>query len=91
MSTSKSNLGYGREVTGTSELEGQIDLVDGAFWGRDPQEELAWLRANAPVWRDDRHGVWGVATYDLVKFVSTHPSSSRALGASGPTTPERRR
>jgi cholest-4-en-3-one 26-monooxygenase len=54
-------------------IEDRIDLVDGAFWGRDPHEELAWLRANAPVWRDPRSGVWGVATYDLVKHVSTHP------------------
>ena len=54
-------------------MEDRIDLVDGAFWGRDPHEELAWLRANAPVWKDPRHGVWGVATYDLVKQVSTQP------------------
>lgn len=55
------------------EIEDRIDLVDGFFWGRNPHEELAWLRANAPVWRDPRSGVWGVATYDLVKHVSTHP------------------
>ncbi|MBL7487561.1 cytochrome P450 [Frankia sp. AgB1.9] len=54
-------------------IEDRIDLVDGAFWGRNPHDELAWLRANAPVWRDPRTGVWGVATYDLVKYVSTRP------------------
>jgi cholest-4-en-3-one 26-monooxygenase len=54
-------------------MEDRIDLVDGAFWGRDPQEELSWLRANAPVWRDPRNGIWGVATYDLVKHLATHP------------------
>jgi hypothetical protein len=32
-------------------VQGRIDLVDGAFWGRNPQQELAWLRANAPVSR----------------------------------------
>ena len=26
-----------------------IDLVSGAFWGRNPHEELAWLRRHAPV------------------------------------------
>ena len=26
-----------------------------------------------PVWRDPQSGVWGIATYDLVKYVSTHP------------------
>jgi cytochrome P450 family 142 subfamily A polypeptide 1 len=71
-------------VTSTVDLEDQIDLVDGAFWGRDPQLELAWLRANAPVWRDDRHGVWGVATYDLVKYVSTHPQRFSSAGGIRP-------
>ncbi|MHB8464725.1 MAG: cytochrome P450 [Acidimicrobiales bacterium] len=51
----------------------RIDLINAAFWGSDPQEELQWLREHAPIWRDDRNGVWAVATYDLVKHVSTHP------------------
>ena len=54
-------------------MEDRIDLVDGAFWGRNPQEELRWLREHAPLWRDPRNGVWGVATYDLVKQVSGQP------------------
>jgi cholest-4-en-3-one 26-monooxygenase len=54
-------------------IEDRIDLVDGAFWGRNPHEELTWLREHAPVWRDPRTGVWGVATYDLVRYVSTSP------------------
>ena len=54
-------------------VEDRIELVAGEFWGTNPHDELAWLRANAPVWRDPRTGVWGVATYDLVKHVSTHP------------------
>jgi cytochrome P450 family 142 subfamily A polypeptide 1 len=54
-------------------MEDRIDLVDGAFWGRNPHDELTWLRKNAPVWRDPKHGVWGVATYDLVKYVSSQP------------------
>ncbi len=54
-------------------LEDRIDLVSGEFWGRNPEEELAWLRANAPVWRDDKNELWGVATHSLVKYASTHP------------------
>ncbi|MCK9896038.1 cytochrome P450 [Frankia sp. AgB32] len=53
------------------DIESRIDLVDGLFWGRNPHEELAWLRANAPVWRDPRTGVWGVATYELLKHVAS--------------------
>lgn len=41
-------------------MEDRIDLVDGAFWGRNPHDELTWLRANAPVWRDPAmtYGEW---------------------------------
>jgi cholest-4-en-3-one 26-monooxygenase len=56
-------------------IEDRIDLVDAAFWGRNPHDELAWLRANAPVWRDPNSGVWGVATYELVKHVSRLPET----------------
>jgi cytochrome P450 family 142 subfamily A polypeptide 1 len=55
-------------------IEDRIDLVDGAFWGREPHEEFTWLRANAPVWRDPRTGVWGVATYDLATYFTRHPT-----------------
>src|ERR1700753_2212664 len=46
-----------------------IDLTSGEFWGRNPHEELAWLRANSPVHRDERSGVWGITRYDHVKEV----------------------
>ncbi|HET6948910.1 MAG TPA: cytochrome P450 [Acidimicrobiales bacterium] len=65
-------------------IEDSIDLVDAAFWARNPHPELAWLRANAPVWRDPRTGVWGVATYDLVKHVSTHPELFSSAGGIRP-------
>lgn len=64
-------------------IEDRIDFVDGAFWGRNPDEELAWLRANVPVWKDP-NGVWGVATYDLVKYVSTHPEVFSSAGGIRP-------
>jgi cytochrome P450 family 142 subfamily A polypeptide 1 len=67
-------------------MEERIDLVDGAFWGRNPHEELAWLRANAPVWRDPKHGVWGVSTYDLVKQVSSQPALFSNAGGIRPDT-----
>jgi len=67
-------------------MEERIDLVDGAFWGRNPHEELAWLRANAPVWRDPKHGVWGVSTYDPVKQVSSQPALFSNAGGIRPDT-----
>jgi cytochrome P450 family 142 subfamily A polypeptide 1 len=61
-----------------------IDLVSGAFWGRNPHEGLAWLREHAPVWRDPRNGVWGVATYDLVRQASTNPAQFSNAGGIRP-------
>jgi cholest-4-en-3-one 26-monooxygenase len=65
-------------------MEDRIDLVDGEFWARNPHEELAWLRQHAPVWRDPRHGVWGVATYELVKQVSGQPQYFSSAGGIRP-------
>ena len=42
-----------------------IDFISGEFWGRNPHEELRWMRANAPVYWDGH--VWGIARYDDVQ------------------------
>ena len=68
----------------TDMMESRIDLVDGHFWGRNPLDELAWLRENAPVWRDPRTGVWGVATYELVKEVSRRSEAFSNAGGIRP-------
>jgi cytochrome P450 family 142 subfamily A polypeptide 1 len=47
-----------------------IRLVDGRFWARDPQEELAWLRRHSPVHWDELGQVWGVALHEDVIAVS---------------------
>ncbi|TDE20095.1 cytochrome P450 [Actinomadura sp. 6K520] len=50
-----------------------MNLVSGAFWGRDPHAELRWIRENAPVYWDPHGEVWGVSTYAAVKHVSRRP------------------
>lgn len=50
-----------------------IDFCSGAFWGRDPQDELRWMREHAPVYWDGR--VWGIASYHDVRHVSLHPGT----------------
>jgi cytochrome P450 family 142 subfamily A polypeptide 1 len=50
-----------------------INLLSGDFWGRNPHDELAWLRANAPVWWDANANLWGIACYDHVKEIETNP------------------
>ena len=56
---------------GDHPLNPAIDLVSGEFWGRNPHEELTWLRENAPVYWDGR--VWGIASHADLKYVSLHP------------------
>ncbi|HVT64395.1 MAG TPA: cytochrome P450 [Mycobacteriales bacterium] len=48
-----------------------VDLVSGEFWGRNPHDELTWLRENAPVYWDGR--VWGIASHADLKSVSLQP------------------
>jgi cholest-4-en-3-one 26-monooxygenase len=48
-----------------------VDLVSGEFWGRNPHDELTWLRENAPVYWDGQ--VWGIASHADLKYVSLHP------------------
>jgi cytochrome P450 family 142 subfamily A polypeptide 1 len=58
-------------VKGDHPVNPDIDLVSGAFWGRNPHPELTWMRENAPVYWDGR--VWGVASHADVRYVSLHP------------------
>jgi cytochrome P450 family 142 subfamily A polypeptide 1 len=63
-----------------------IRLVDGAFWARDPQAELTWLREHAPVYWDETSGLWGVARYEDVVAVSKDPHTYSNAGGSRPDT-----
>jgi cholest-4-en-3-one 26-monooxygenase len=47
-----------------------IDLLSGAFYGREPHDAYAWMRANAPVYYDEPNDLWGVASYAAVKAAS---------------------
>ncbi|RAY16285.1 cytochrome P450 [Actinomadura craniellae] len=65
-----------------------INLISGEFWGRDPHDELRWMREHAPVYRDPHSGAWGVAKHEDVRLVSRTPevfSSAQGIRAdSGP-------
>jgi cholest-4-en-3-one 26-monooxygenase len=51
-----------------TDIGAEIDFVSGAFWGRNPHEELAWLRANDPVHWDGR--VWGITRHADIRAAS---------------------
>lgn len=65
-------------------FETQIDLVDGSFYGKDPYPAFAWLRANDPVYFDERNGVWGLTKYADVKEASKDPDTFSSAGGIRP-------
>jgi cytochrome P450 family 142 subfamily A polypeptide 1 len=49
-----------------------IDILDRAFWQRDPHEAWAWCRANDPVHRDERSGYWCITKHADLLWVERH-------------------
>jgi cytochrome P450 family 142 subfamily A polypeptide 1 len=44
-----------------------VDLLDPELYRRNPHDVWAWMRANEPVYRDERNGLWGVTRHgDLI-------------------------
>ena len=43
------------------------------------------MRANEPVYFDERNGVWGIASYAAVLGASKDPTTFSNAAASGPT------
>ncbi|MGB3733818.1 MAG: cytochrome P450 [Ilumatobacter sp.] len=65
------------------------DLLDPDLYRRDPHDVWAWMRANEPVYRDDRNGLWGVTRHgDLMDVerrstVFNSAQSYRAIPSQG--------
>jgi cytochrome P450 family 142 subfamily A polypeptide 1 len=64
-----------------------IRLLDGDWYAADPHPAFAWMRAHAPVFRDESAGVWGVAAYDDVLRVSRDPPTFTSREGSRPDSP----
>jgi len=52
-----------------------INLLDGHFYADGPHPYFTWMRAHAPVYRDERSGVWGVAAHADIMHVSKNPQT----------------
>jgi cholest-4-en-3-one 26-monooxygenase len=64
-----------------------IDLMSGAFFGREPYDAFAWMRANAPVYYDEPNDLWAAASYAAVKHASVDTESFSNAGGIRPKTP----
>lgn len=40
-----------------------VDLLDPSLYQRNPHDVWAWMRANEPVYRDERNGLWAVSRH----------------------------
>jgi cytochrome P450 family 142 subfamily A polypeptide 1 len=65
-----------------------IDLLSGAFYGREPHDAYAWMRANAPIYYDEANDLWAVASYAAVKAVSVDTDSFSSAQGIRPKLPQ---
>ena len=65
-----------------------IDLLDGAFYGREPHDAYAWMRANAPVYYDEVNDLWAAASYAAVKAASVDTEAFSSAQGIRPKFPQ---
>lgn len=51
-----------------------FDLLDPAFYRLNPHEAWSWMRANEPVYRDERNGLWAVSRHKDIQDVERRSS-----------------
>ena len=51
-----------------------VDLLDPELYRRNPHDVWAWMRANEPVYRDRRNGLWGITRHADLKEVERRSS-----------------
>ncbi len=64
-----------------------IALLDGRFYAHDPFPHFDWMRAHAPVFRDEAGGVWGITRHADVMQLSKRPELFCNGGSSRPDAP----
>jgi cholest-4-en-3-one 26-monooxygenase len=65
-----------------------VDLLDGAFYGREPHDAYAWMRDHAPVYYDQANDLWAAASYHAVKAASVDTESFSSAGGIRPKLPQ---
>jgi cytochrome P450 family 142 subfamily A polypeptide 1 len=65
-----------------------IDLLSGAFYGREPHDAYAWMRAHAPVYYDEANDLWAAASYAEVKAASVDTESFSSAQGIRPKLPQ---
>ncbi len=61
-----------------------VNLLDGAWYARDPHAVWSWMRAESPVHYDEASRVWGIACYDDVLAIEKDPATFSSRRAPRP-------
>ncbi len=64
-----------------------IELLGGQFYAGDPYPAFAWMREHAPVYHDERGGIWGLSRYEDVRAAGQDPQTFSSTGGSRPGIP----
>jgi cytochrome P450 family 142 subfamily A polypeptide 1 len=64
-----------------------IDLLDADFHTYDPWDAYRWMREEAPLYFDEKNGIWAVSRYDDVLAVSKNPDVFTSLNGARPLIP----
>ena len=78
-----------KSVIPTAASRRTVDLLDPEFYRSNPQDTWTWMRANEPVYRDERNGLWGISRHADAIFVERRaelfPSQHSYRAISTPT------
>lgn len=66
----------------------QVDLLDPELYRANPHDVWAWMRANEPVYRDDKNGLWGVSRHADVMDVERRSMVYSSRGYRAVYSPE---
>ena len=61
-----------------------IDLLSGDMYGDVARSAYSWMRREAPVYFDEKNGVWGISTYAGVSAASRDSATFSNAGGSRP-------
>ncbi len=71
-------------MTTVATRQPDLSIISGEFWGRNPHPELAWIRANDPVFWDAAGQVWGISRYEHIKEIESDPVTFSNAGGIRP-------
>src|SRR5260370_39734272 len=61
-----------------------VNLLDGRFYAGDPYPTYRLLRDDAPVYRDEVNGVWGISRYHDIVDIEKNPVRYTSAAVSPP-------